>query len=119
MTYTYTWAITRLALTTVKDVKDYVVQSYWTCTGEDADGDTGTFNGATPFHPDPNQTDITPYEELTEAQVLGWIQDAVKSMPGYMQNIDQTIAKQIALKKDPVVDTTTFPWSPPEEPKVP
>lgn len=113
MTYTYTWAITSLSLTTVKGMPDYVVQSQWTCTGEDENGDTGTFNGATPFHPDPNQTNFTPYDQLTEAQVLGWIQVAVASMPGYMQHINNAIAKEIALKKNPVTPTTTFPWSPP------
>jgi hypothetical protein len=49
MTLTYTWAITSLKKTTDGSVDNFVVQSTWTCTGTDEDGDSGTFNGATPF----------------------------------------------------------------------
>lgn len=114
MTITYTWAITELALTTVGSLQDYVVQSRWTCTGTDENGLTGTFSGATPFTPDPSQPDYTPYDQLTEAQVLGWIQAVV--VGGYWDHVNGVIAEQIAKKKDPVTQTSTFPWSPPAPP---
>lgn len=115
MALTYTWAITELALTTVGEHQDYVVQSRWTCTGTDEDGNAGTFSGATPFSPDPSQPDFTPYDQLTEAQVLGWIQAVV--VGSYWDHVNEQIMKQIALKKDPVVPTSTFPWSPPAPPE--
>lgn len=114
MPLTYTWAITELALTTVGSLQDYVVQSRWTCTGTDENGLTGTFSGATPFTPDPSQPDYTPYAQLTEAQVLGWIQAVV--VGGYWDHVNGVIAEQIAKKKDPVTQTSTFPWSPPAPP---
>lgn len=114
MAITYTWAITELALTTVGTHQDYVVQSRWICTGTDEAGDAGTFSGATPFSPDPSQPDFTPYDQLTEAQVLGWIQAVV--VGSYWDHVNGQILKQIALKKDPVVPTSTFPWSPPAPP---
>lgn len=114
MALTYTWAITELALTTVGSLQDYVVQSRWTCTGTDENGLTGTFSGATPFTPDPSQPDYTPYDQLTEAQVLGWIQAVV--VGGYWDHVNGVIAEQIAKKKDPVTQTSTFPWSPPAPP---
>jgi hypothetical protein len=112
MATTYTWAITSLSLTTVGSLTDYVVQSMWTCTGTDETGLTGMFSGATPFAPNASQPDYTPYDQLTEAQVLGWIQAVV--VGGYWEHVQEAIAKQIADKKDPVVPTTTFPWSPPD-----
>ena len=117
MALTYTWAITELSLTTVGDHQDYVVQSRWTCTGTDEDGDAGTFSGATPFTPDPSQPDFTPYDQLTEAQVLGWIQAVV--VGSYWDHVNEQIMKQIALKKDPVTPTSQFPWSPPAPPGPP
>ena len=114
MTITYTWAITELALTSVGQLQDYVVQSRWTCTGTDENGIEGAFQGATPFKPDPSQQDFVPYDQLTEAQVLGWIQAVVVGQ--YWEHVQEQIAKQIALKVNPVTPTSQFPWSPPAPP---
>lgn len=117
MALTYTWAITELALTTVGDKQDYVVQSRWTYTGTDENGLTGTFSGATPFTPDPSQPNFTPYDQLTEAQVLGWIQAVVVGQ--YLDHVNGVVDEQIAKKKDPVTQTSQFPWSPPAPPPGP
>jgi hypothetical protein len=114
MALTYTWAITSLKKTTDGDLSNVVVQSTWTCTGTDEDGDSGTFNGATPFplsSVDP--ATFIPYEDLTEADVLGWIQAVV--VGGYKDHVDAQINKQIALEKDPVVNVPEgdFPWEEP------
>jgi len=114
MALTYTWAITSLKKTTDGDLSNVVVQSTWTCTGTDEDGDSGTFNGATPFplsSVDP--ATFIPYEDLTEADVLGWIQAVV--VGPYKEHVDAQINKQIALQKDPVVDVPEgdFPWEEP------
>ena len=87
----------------------------------DEDGDEGVFNGATPFNPEEvDQVNFTAYEDLTETQVLGWIQSIV--VGAYKEHVDGQIAKQIAAKKTPVeeVNEGAFPWSPPvEEPEQP
>lgn len=116
MTLTYTWAITSLKKTTDGNISNVVVQTNWTCTGTDADGDSGTFNGATPFplsSVDPDN--FIPYEELTEANVISWIQAVV--VGAYKEHVDAQILKQIALIKDPVVEVPSneLPWSPPVE----
>jgi hypothetical protein len=103
MTLTYTWAITSLKKTTDGSVDNFVVQSTWTCTGTDEDGDSGTFNGATPFPLDSlDPATFIPYEDLTEADVLGWIEAVV--VGSYKDHVDAQINKQIALIKDPVVE---------------
>lgn len=116
MALTYTWAIKSLKKTNEGDLQNVVVQTQWTCTGTDEDGDSGVFNGATPFpitSVDPDN--FVPYEDLTEADVLAWIQGVV--VGSYKEHVDQQIEKQIFLKKNPVqeVDDGSFPWSPPSE----
>ncbi len=115
MELTYTWKLTKLKKTDDPSVElnDIVVQTYWECTGTDADGISGTFNGATPFEPDKvDAENFTTYENLTEAQILGWIQDVVENTPGYKAHIDGQIKKQIDAIIKPVVeiDQGNFPW---------
>lgn len=114
MSISYTWNITQLDLTTVGSLQDYVVLSRWTCTGTDESGVTGQFSGATPFTPNPSQPDYTPYDQLTEAQVLGWIQAVVVGQ--YWDHVETAISMQIMKKKNPVTETSQFPWSPPAPP---
>ena len=119
MALTYTWAVTSLKKTTDGSISNVVVQSTWTCTGTDEDGDSGVFNGATPFplsSVDPAA--FIPYEDLTEADVLGWIQAVV--VGAYKEHVDAQIMKQIALEKDPVVDVPNgdFPWDPTPTPPI-
>ena len=116
MALTYVYAVTSLKKTTDGSIDNAVVQSTWTCTGTDEDGDSGVFNGATPFplsSVDPDN--FIPYEELTEADIIGWIQAVV--VGPYKDHIDGQINKQIALIKDPVVEVPSneLPWSPPTE----
>jgi len=107
MTITYTWAVTGMKVTTVGTESDYVVQTYWTKTGTDENGNTGVFNGATPLDPNPDQTDFIPYNQLTQEIVLGWIQPIV--VDDYEAHVDGVIAAQIAAKIDPVVEQP-LPW---------
>jgi hypothetical protein len=100
-----------MKVTKVGTETDYVVQTYWTKTGTDENGNTGTFSGATPLDPNPEQTDFIPYDQLTQEIVLSWIQPVVTGF--YEEHVNQQIAKQIADKVDPVTEPT-LPWAPPE-----
>jgi hypothetical protein len=113
MTIAYTWAVTGMKATTVGSESNYVVQTYWTKTGTDENGNTGTFSGATPFTPNPQQTDFTPFDQLTQEVVLGWIQPVVTG--SYEDHVNGVIAKQIADKVNPVVEPP-LPWAPPAPP---
>jgi hypothetical protein len=116
----YTWKIN-----TIKkqddpsaELSDIIVQTYWECTGTDENGNAGTFNGATPFEPDQVDTaNFTAYENLTEAQVIGWIQSVVNANPGYKAHIEQQIQKQIDAIVTPITEVTdgALPWAPPSE----
>lgn len=110
MAITYTWEVTGVKKATVGGLSGAVVQTYWRKTGTDERGNTGVFNGATPFTVDPNQADFVPFESLTEAIVLSWIQPIV--VGDYEQHVDAQIAKQIAAKANPV-EEAELPWAQP------
>jgi hypothetical protein len=120
MSLTYTWSIKSLKKQDdpSTELNDIIVQTYWECTGTDENGNSGTFNGATPFEPDQvDAANFTAYESLTEAQVLGWIQAVVNANPGYKDHIDQQIQKQIDAIIKPITEVTdgALPWAPPSE----
>lgn len=124
MPLTYTWKIKSLKKQDdpSAELNDIIVQTYWECTGTDVDGNSGTFSGATPFEPDQvDPTNFTTYENLTEAQVLGWIQNVVTNNPSYKEHIDSQIQKQIDAIVRPMVEVNTdaMPWAEPEVNTVP
>tara|TARA_R110000822_G_scaffold5031_5_gene21779 strand:+ start:3379 stop:3768 length:390 start_codon:yes stop_codon:yes gene_type:complete len=125
MALTYTWKIKSLKKQDdpSAELNDIIVQTHWECTGTDADGNVGTFNGATPFEPDQVDPEaFTSYENLTEAQVLGWIQNVVTGNIGYKLHIDEQIQKQIDAIVRPTVEVNSdaLPWAEPgEEPVTP
>lgn len=113
MAITYTWKVTSVKTKNEGANQDAVVQTYWTKTGVDADGHEGTFSGATPFTSVnvPNG-DFVPFENLTEAMVLGWIQAVV--VGGYEEHVNAQIQKQIDEKHNPITEAD-MPWAPPRE----
>ena len=113
MAITYTWAVTGMKVTKVGSESNYVVQTYWTKTGTDENGNTGTYSGATPFAPNPDPTDFVPFDQLTQATVLGWIQPLVTG--SYEEHVNNQIAEQIAAKANPVTEPP-LPWAPQPEP---
>jgi hypothetical protein len=107
MAVTYTWAVTSVKTKTEGDNENAVVQTYWTKTGTDEDGNEGSFQGATPFTSE-NTEDFVPFAELTEEVVLGWIQGIV--IDSYEDHVNDQIQKQIDEKIAPVTETA-MPWA--------
>lgn len=112
----YTWKIKQLTKQHSGDLENVIVGTRWEVTGTDADGYAGTFSGATPFElntVDPSS--FTPYESLTEAQVLAWIQSSVSgsSATSYWDHISERIQKAIDVEKNIriAVDEDALPWS--------
>ena len=110
MAITYTWAVTGMKVTMVGTEADYVIQTYWTKTGTDENGNTGMFSGATPLDPNPDQPEFIPYDQLTQEIVLSWIQPVVTG--AYEGHVNGVIAEQIAAKIAPITEAT-LPWAPP------
>jgi hypothetical protein len=112
----YTWKITQLTKTNSGDIDNIIVGTRWEVTGTDEDGFSGTFIGATPFTLNTVEPDnFTPYEELTESQVLGWIKNVASgsSSTSYWGHISERINKAIETEKNirVSVDSNDLPWS--------
>jgi hypothetical protein len=113
---TYTWKINTLSKQNnpAAGLNDVIIQAFWECKGTNEDNIFGTFYGATPFNLDEvDPENFIPYEELTEEQVLGWVQTAVDNDVNYKNHMDEQIQKQINYIVHPVttVIAEELPWA--------
>lgn len=107
---TITWDITALDCYPQADGEaDVVFTVHWTCLGQQtASGQTYTGQVySTCSLPAPTGPDFTPYDQLTETQVLGWI---------WANGVDKAateaaVAQQIANAINPPVVTPPLPWA--------
>jgi len=112
----YTWKITSASKQSTEKLSDVIIQTYWTLTGEDKDGNTGTFNGATPFTPDEvDPENFVPFSELTEETVIDWLKSIV--VESYWDHVNEHILREINEKKFTVeeISADALPWAEPEE----
>lgn len=108
MTTTYTWSVVQMdAYPIYEGHTDVVFTVHWTLTGVDGEHTAGVY-GSVGLTLDPEAT-FTPYADLTEAQVIGWVQNALgdEQVASYEENINGQIA---ALANPPVV-TPDLPWT--------
>lgn len=108
MTTTYTWNVVQMDCYPQADGEtDVVFTVHWTLTGTDGTY-TGSVYGSQAVSIDPDAP-FTPYADLTQAQVIGWVQDALgtEQVAAYEANV----AGQIDDQVDPPVVTPPLPWS--------
>jgi hypothetical protein len=122
MALTLSYAITSLK---VKDevnadgvtLQNAVCQTYWKCTGTDEDGNTGEFQGATPFSAATvSEGDFKAFEDLVEADVIGWVQAVVDGDPHYREHIEGQIQRQI---DELSIRQPNMPWAEDVTPPLP
>lgn len=116
MAFTYEWKLTGLKKQDTADLSDLVVGTRWELKGTDEDGNEGKFSGATPLDlPDAGAEGYIAYADLTETQVLGWIQNIVSGSGSgnYMEHINEQIQKQIDETRftQLEVQSNDLPWS--------
>ena len=118
---TINWIIERLLVKpTEGTLTDVVITADWRCNGTETtgSGDTektysGTCYGSCSFAPPSGN--FTPYDQLTEQQVLGWC---------FSNGVDQkaietNVVIQIADQINPPVVVLPLPWVPPVPPPQP
>ena len=109
MTIANTWKVVQIDAYPEYEGQDTVVFGvHWTLSGDDGEGHTGYVYGSQGVSLD--LTDgFTPFEDLTEAQVLGWVHDAmgVDQVAAYEAGVAQQIAHQI----NPPVVNPPLPWA--------
>jgi hypothetical protein len=107
---TYTWTIDSMYTVDQPD-PNYVVNVLWTLTGVDGQH-TASIGGNTVF--DSNQAStFIPYDQLTQATVLGWVQASLgeQGIANYEANVQGQINSMITPPVSPM--NTPLPWSQP------
>ena len=105
-TISINWIIKQLLVQkTEASLSDVVITANWSCRGSD-----GAFNaaltGCVSFAPPSG--DFTPYDQLAEAQVLGWCWDNGVDKASVEASVEKEIVEQANL---PVV-SLPLPWAP-------
>ena len=107
------WIIERLLVKpTEGSLTDVVITADWRCNGSQ-DSYSGTCYGSCSFAPPTDN--FTPYDQLTEQQVLDWC---------FANGVDQAaieanVSLQIANQINPPVVVLPLPWVPPTPDPVP
>lgn len=110
---TLSWIIERLLVKpTEGTLTDVVITADWRCNGSQ-DNYSGTCYGSTSFAPPSGS--FTPYEDLTEQQVLDWC---------FANGVDKTaieanVSLQIENQINPPIIAPPLPWLPPVPPPQP
>ena len=102
MAIEYTWTIGNLEYN--NDSDQGVVIAHWRCTGVDGDYSASAYSTQS-FTPDPSADGYVAFADLTEATVIGWVQNAVDQAA-----TEASIASKIEAQKNPATLSGT-PWS--------
>ena len=103
---TIKWIIESLLVRKVEgSLTDVVITADWRCNGTQ-DQYSGTCYGSCSFAPPTGE--FTPYEDLTEQQVLDWCYENGVDKTAIEANVTLQIENQI----DPPVVTLPLPWNP-------
>jgi hypothetical protein len=106
---TILWLIERLLVRKVEGTHtDVVITADWRCNGSQ-DNHSGTCYGSASFAPPSGS--FTPYDQLTQDQVLGWCFANGVDQAAIEANVTQQINDQI----NPPVIAPPLPWLPPGE----
>lgn len=108
---TFTWAVTALYTETVAGEQDYVVIANYSVVGVDGTYSASLSNIAR--FSTASVSPFIPYDQLTEAIVIGWIQTDL-GVDG-VSNIEACIQGQIDSQINPPVVpmNTPLPWATP------
>jgi hypothetical protein len=105
MATTYKWVISALdCIPTTPEGTDYVVTAHWSCNGTD-----GTYSGnvySTCSFPVVEGESFVPYDQLTEADVLGWCWANGVDKDSAEAAVQQQIDNQI----NPPIVSPQLPW---------
>jgi hypothetical protein len=106
---TINWIIEQMFVRKVEGtLTDVVITADWRCNGTDGQY-SGTCYGSASFAP-PTEN-FTPYDQLTQDQVLGWCFASGVNQTAIEANVTQQINDQI----NPPIIAPPLPWMPPVE----
>ncbi len=107
MATTYTWTVDQMYTLDTPE-PGFVVNVLWTLTGVDGQY-TASIGGNSQFTV--QEGTFTPYSQLTQAQVIGWVQDSLG--PDGVANFEANVQGQINSMITPPVSpqNTPLPWA--------
>jgi hypothetical protein len=107
MATTYTWTVDSMYTVDTPD-PGFVCNVLWTLTGVDGQY-TASIGGNSQFTV--QEGTFTPYSQLTQAQVIGWVQDSLG--PDGIANFEANVQGQINSMITPPVSpqNTPLPWT--------
>lgn len=92
---------------TVPNPTGYVVNVLFTVSGTDGTN-SASIDGNINFTPEANEPNYVPYDQLTQTEVLSWINEATDNQVNYYANIDGQIASIVNPPVSP--QNTPLPW---------
>jgi len=103
----FTIKITGLRTAIINGIADAVKQVEWTLRGSEA---SQTFElPQTTQVPDPQAEGFVPLQNLTEAQVIAWIETHELRLPGIKAHIQYVLDREVARA---ALQSTPMPWAP-------
>ena len=107
MAITNTWAVVQMdAYPEYEGNADVVFTVHWRLDGVDGEHAGGVY-GSVGLTLDPDAP-FAPYASLTEAQVIGWVKDALGEEA--VAAAEANVAQQIADQANPPVVNPPLPW---------
>ena len=97
---TFNWTLPTLER---KTADGFVYTAHWRCDASDGDFSASSY-GTAGFTPDANAAGFVAYDSLTEADVLGWVWDAVDR-----DATEAALQAKIDADKNPVT-AAGVPW---------
>jgi hypothetical protein len=103
----FTIKITGLRTATINGIENAVRQVEWTLSGSEA---SQTFElPQTTQVPDPQAEGFVPLQNLTEAQVIAWIETHEPRLPSIKAHIQSVLDREVARA---ALQVTPMPWAP-------
>jgi len=107
MSADFTIKITGLRTQTINGIENAVKQVEWTLSGSEA---SQTFElPQTTQVPDPQAEGFVPLENLTEAQVIAWIETHEPRLPSIKAHIQSVLDREVARA---ALTSAPMPWAP-------
>jgi hypothetical protein len=105
MANTYSWVIVQLDCSTnIPEVQDYVVTAHWRYGISNGSISTDMY-GSTGFSINPKKPNFIPFEDLTENDVISWLEDSL-DVPSMQSTLDTQLENII----NPPIIVLPLPW---------